>query len=56
MTESGHQVALFAGLRDINVERLRPIEPDGRTMICVELVLPGGWRTVAKNARQILLT
>ncbi len=50
LTEKGYHVALSSSLRDIDVERLRPQQLDGRTMIYVEPVLRGGWRAVAKRA------
>ena len=55
LTEHGIHVALSSSLRDIDINRLRPQELDGRTLIYVEPVHRGGWRAVAKRAFDLVL-
>ena len=53
LTDAGYHVALSSLLNDIDVTRLRPQSFDGLTMIYVEPVARGGWRTAAKRAFDI---
>jgi exopolysaccharide biosynthesis polyprenyl glycosylphosphotransferase len=55
LTDAGYHVALSSLLNDIDVTRLRPQSFDGLTMIYVEPVARGGWRTAAKRAFDIVL-
>ncbi len=50
LTDAGYHVALSSSLRDIDVTRLRPQHIDGQTLIYVEPVIRGGWRSIAKRA------
>ena len=55
LTENGFHVALSSCLRDIDINRLRPQDLDGRTLIYVEPVVREGWRAVAKRAFDVAL-
>ena len=55
LTDAGYHVALSSSLRDIDVTRLRPQNIDGQTMIYVEPVIRGGWRSIAKRAFDVSL-
>ncbi|MEM1332019.1 MAG: sugar transferase [Actinomycetota bacterium] len=55
LTDDGYHVALTSGLRDIDVNRLRPQWQDGHTLIYVEPVIREGWRASAKRALDLTL-
>ncbi|HWL42366.1 MAG TPA: sugar transferase [Ilumatobacter sp.] len=50
LTDQGFHVALSSSLRDIAIDRLRAQEVDGHTMLYVEPIVRGGWRSGAKRA------
>ena len=55
LTDQHCHVALSASLNDIDVNRLRPQQHDGRTMLYVEPVVRDGWRAGAKRAFDVAL-
>lgn len=50
LTDEGFHVALSTGLHDIDVDRIRPQELDGQTLVYVEPRIRTGWRQHAKRA------
>ncbi len=56
LTDARYHVALSSSLRDIDVTRLRPSHVDGHTLLYVEPIVRGGWRSVAKRAFDLALS
>jgi exopolysaccharide biosynthesis polyprenyl glycosylphosphotransferase len=56
LTEARYHVALSSSLRDIDLNRLRPSNVDGHTLLYVEPIVRGGWRGVAKRVFDIVLS
>lgn len=55
LPDAGYHVALSSSLHDIDPKRLRTQDLDGRTMIYVEPVIRGGWRSIAKRGFDIAM-
>ncbi len=56
LTDARYHVALSSSLRDIDVNRLRPSHVDGHTLLYVEPIVRGGWRSVAKRTFDLALS
>lgn len=55
LTDDGYHVALSSALQDIDVTRLLPQQVGGRTMVYVEPVIRGGWRSAAKRGFDVVV-
>ncbi|MEO6571754.1 MAG: sugar transferase [Ilumatobacteraceae bacterium] len=55
LTEAGFHTSVYAVLHDIDVVRIRPQQIDGDTLLYVEPVERGGWRSRAKRTFDVVV-
>lgn len=55
LPDMGYHMMVSTMLRDVDVQRLRPLQYDGRTLIYVERVVRDGWRAVAKRTFDVVM-